>query len=55
MAMLVGLATVAADAAPVPDDEHDEFAWWSADVERWPGEADERLRRMGALLGQTEP
>jgi ADP-ribose pyrophosphatase YjhB (NUDIX family) len=47
---LVGLATVPADAQPVPDDEHDEFAWWPADVERWPDEADERLRRMAALL-----
>jgi ADP-ribose pyrophosphatase YjhB (NUDIX family) len=47
---LVGLATVAADAEPVPDAEHDEFAWWPADVARWPGEADERLRRMARLL-----
>jgi 8-oxo-dGTP diphosphatase len=47
---LVGLATVAAGAEPIPDAEHDEFAWWPADVERWPDEADRRLRRMGTLL-----
>jgi ADP-ribose pyrophosphatase YjhB (NUDIX family) len=50
LAMLVGLATVAADADPVPDDEHDEFAWWPADVSSWPADVDERLRRMGTLL-----
>jgi ADP-ribose pyrophosphatase YjhB (NUDIX family) len=47
---LVGLATVPAGSEPVPDAEHDEFAWWPADVERWPHEIDERLRRMAALL-----
>ena len=50
MAMLVGLATVADAAAPVPDHEHDEWAWWPADVESWPEEADPRLRRMARLL-----
>jgi 8-oxo-dGTP diphosphatase len=50
MAMLVGLATVTDAAAPVPDHEHDEWAWWPADVERWPEEADPRLRMMGRLL-----
>ena len=47
---LIGLATVADGAEPVPDAEHDEFAWWPADVARWPEEADERLRRMAAYL-----
>jgi ADP-ribose pyrophosphatase YjhB (NUDIX family) len=50
MAMLVGLATVADAAAPVPDHEHDEWAWWPADVESWPEEADPRLRLMARLL-----
>jgi 8-oxo-dGTP diphosphatase len=50
LAMLVGLATVPATADPVPDAEHDEFAWWPAKVEQWPAEADERLRRMAGLL-----
>jgi ADP-ribose pyrophosphatase YjhB (NUDIX family) len=49
-AMLVGLATVAADAEPVADEEHDEFAWWGADPAEWPAETDERLRRMATLL-----
>jgi 8-oxo-dGTP diphosphatase len=53
LAMLVGLATVADAAEPVPDAEHDEFAWWPAEVERWPAEADARLRRMGGLLAAT--
>ena len=47
---LVGLATVPDGAEPVPDAEHDEFAWWPPDPQRWPDEADERLRRMGTLL-----
>jgi 8-oxo-dGTP diphosphatase len=50
LAMLVGLATVDAGAEPVPDAEHDEFAWWPAAVDGWPEEADHRLRLMGHLL-----
>lgn len=50
LTMLVGLATVASEADPVPDAEHDEFAWWPAEVEAWPEQADDRLRRMGQLL-----
>jgi ADP-ribose pyrophosphatase YjhB (NUDIX family) len=50
MAMLVGMATVADASDPVPDHEHDEWAWWPADVERWPAEADPRLRLMARLL-----
>jgi 8-oxo-dGTP diphosphatase len=50
MVMLVGLATVADACAPVPDHEHDEWAWWPADVDSWPAEADPRLRLMARLL-----
>ena len=50
MAMLVGQATVADGADPVPDHEHDEWAWWPPDVEDWPAEADPRLRLMARLL-----
>ena len=50
LAMLVGVATVPADAEPVPDEEHDEFAWWPADPREWPADADERIRLMGSLL-----
>ncbi len=48
--MLVGQAIVSSDAAPVPDAEHDEFAWWPPEPADWPAEADGRLRRMGSLL-----
>jgi 8-oxo-dGTP diphosphatase len=47
---LIGLATVAGDAVPVRDPEHDEFAWWPPDPARWPAEADARLRLMGRML-----
>ena len=33
------------------DDEHDDWAWWRADIDDWPAEADERLKLMAALLG----
>jgi len=48
--MVVGLATVPDGSDPVPDHEHDEWAWWPAAVDEWPGEADEPLRRMASLL-----
>ncbi len=50
MILLVGLATLPPGAQVVPDDEHDAFAWWPADVGEWPPEADEPLRRMAQLL-----
>jgi 8-oxo-dGTP diphosphatase len=50
MAMLVGLATVEDACDPIPDHEHDEWAWWPADVGGWPEEADPRLRLMARLL-----
>jgi 8-oxo-dGTP diphosphatase len=48
--LLVGLAWLAPGAEVVADDEHDDYAWWPADVESWPAEADEPLRRMAATL-----
>jgi ADP-ribose pyrophosphatase YjhB (NUDIX family) len=50
LAALVGLATVPAGAEAIPDAEHDELAWWPADVEAWPPEADERLRTLARTL-----
>ena len=50
LAMLVGVADVPQGAAPVPDHEHEEFAWWPPHPGAWPPEADERLRRMGGFL-----
>ena len=52
IAMLVGQAWLPDGATVTPDDEHDEFAWWPEDVDRWPAEADEPLRRVAALLTQ---
>jgi 8-oxo-dGTP diphosphatase len=34
----------------VPDDEHDAYAWWPADIDAWPDEADDVLRGMARLL-----
>jgi 8-oxo-dGTP diphosphatase len=48
--MVVGLATVPDGAVPVPDPEHDEWAWWPADIDAWPAEADDRLKLMARLL-----
>jgi len=50
LVFVVGMAWLAAGAEAVPDDEHDAHAWWPAEVERWPAEADETVRRMAALL-----
>lgn len=48
--LMVGQAWLPDGAEVTPDHEHDEFAWWPADVRHWPAEADEPLRRMGAML-----
>jgi 8-oxo-dGTP diphosphatase len=48
--MLVGRATVPDDCDPVPDDEHDEWAWWPPQTADWPPEADDRLKLMADLL-----
>jgi ADP-ribose pyrophosphatase YjhB (NUDIX family) len=50
MTMLVGLAIVSEGAEPVPDAEHEDWAWWPADVGDWPAEADERLKLMARML-----
>jgi 8-oxo-dGTP pyrophosphatase MutT (NUDIX family) len=50
IAMLVAQAWLPADVTVTPDDEHDEFAWWPANVEQWPAEADEPLRLVAAML-----
>ena len=48
--LLVGLAWLPDGVTVAPDHEHDDFAWWPADVGQWPVEADEPLRRVAALL-----
>jgi 8-oxo-dGTP diphosphatase len=52
--LMLGQAWLAEGQSVTPDAEHDEFAWWPADVDRWPAEADEPLRRMARLLGGSE-
>ena len=47
---LVGLAWLAEGAAVTPDAEHDDFAWWPADVASWPEHADAPLRRLAELV-----
>lgn len=53
VALLVGLVWLPDGACVTPDHEHDEFAWWPADVEQWPEEADAALRRIGRLLSRS--
>jgi 8-oxo-dGTP diphosphatase len=53
MVLLVGQAWLPDGASVTPDPEHDTFAWWPADPDRWPTEADAPLRRMGALLARA--
>jgi 8-oxo-dGTP diphosphatase len=55
MTMLVGLAIVAEGAEPVPDAEHDDWAWWPDNVDDWPVEADERLKVMARMLAGDGP
>jgi 8-oxo-dGTP diphosphatase len=50
LVMFVGQAWLAADARVLPDAEHDTYAWWPSDIDSWPGEADEGVRRMARLL-----
>lgn len=54
MVLLVGQAWLAEGAVVTPDSEHDEYAWWPREIDRWPAEADEPLRRMAALLAADE-
>jgi ADP-ribose pyrophosphatase YjhB (NUDIX family) len=48
--MLVGMAWLADGVSVTPDSEHDEYAWWPADVARWPDHAGDELRGVGRLL-----
>ncbi len=48
--LFVGMAWLADGSDIVSDEEHDAHAWWPADIDRWPPEADEPLRLMAHLL-----
>lgn len=50
MVLLVGQAWLQSGARVAPDPEHDTYAWWPAEVERWPAEADAPLRALGRML-----
>ncbi|HTR72465.1 MAG TPA: NUDIX domain-containing protein [Solirubrobacteraceae bacterium] len=52
LVMFVGQAWLAegVDTEVKPDAEHDEFAWWPSEIEDWPDEAEEPLRRMAQWL-----
>lgn len=52
LVMLIGLAWLPAGAEREvqPDAEHDHFAWWPAEIDRWPQEADQSVRRMAQML-----
>jgi ADP-ribose pyrophosphatase YjhB (NUDIX family) len=50
LVMFVGMAWLPEGAEVTPDDEHDSYTWWPADVAQWPDEADEPLRRMASFL-----
>ena len=53
MVMFVGQAWLPTGASVTPDHEHDEFAWWPAEVAHWPDQADGPLRSIGALLASA--
>jgi ADP-ribose pyrophosphatase YjhB (NUDIX family) len=48
--MFIGQAWLAPGAEVVRDKEHDEHAWWPADIDAWPPEGDDVLRRMARLV-----
>jgi 8-oxo-dGTP diphosphatase len=50
LVLFVGMAWLPDGADVAPDAEHDAHAWWPADVDAWPSEADEPLRLMARLL-----
>jgi 8-oxo-dGTP diphosphatase len=54
MVMFVGQAWLAegTEDEVAPDDEHDAFAWWPREIDRWPAEAGEVLPRMAYWLSQ---
>jgi 8-oxo-dGTP diphosphatase len=48
--MLIGQAWLPEGAAVTPDAEHDDYAWWPAEVGDWPEQADAPLRLTAELL-----
>jgi 8-oxo-dGTP diphosphatase len=52
LVMFVGQAWLAEGAEVIPDHEHDEYAWWPENVEEWPVQATDSLRRMARWLSE---
>jgi 8-oxo-dGTP diphosphatase len=54
LVMFVGQAWLpeGAEENVTPDHEHDAFAWWPREIERWPAEAGEALPRMARWLAE---
>ncbi len=50
LVMFVGQAWLKEGAEVTPDHEHDAYAWWPAEIDQWPAEASEPLRRMAHWL-----
>jgi 8-oxo-dGTP diphosphatase len=52
LVMFVGQAWIAEgdEQSVTPDHEHDEYAWWPADIDAWPADAGEALPRMARWL-----
>jgi 8-oxo-dGTP pyrophosphatase MutT (NUDIX family) len=50
MIMFIGQAWLPAGVQVMPDHEHDAHAWWPAEIDDWPAEADEPLRTVARLL-----
>jgi 8-oxo-dGTP diphosphatase len=52
LVMFVGQAWLAEGAEVIPDHEHDAYAWWPSEIDEWPQEAGESLRRMARWLSE---
>lgn len=52
LVMFVGTAWLAEGAEVTPDHEHDAFAWWPAQIDEWPEEAEDGLRLMARWLSE---
>jgi len=50
LVMLIGLAWLEDGAEVTRDAEHDAHAWWPAEIDDWPPEADEPLRYLARML-----
>jgi len=50
LVLLLGLAWLPVGAQVVRDDEHDAHAWWPAEIDGWPPEADEQLRATARIV-----